>query len=109
MYQAKASPVSAHVPMFRVPTVLRRVPSAVPQTAVGADFGMELLHNSQYLRAPIDVLKVTKCFVWIREKAPKPRMVLNFFPVSLPKFTTLRDLTLARVAAMEPEAASPLN
>ena len=42
----------------------------------------------------IDVLKVTKCFVWIREKAPKPRMVLNFFPISLPKFTTLRDLTL---------------
>ena len=25
--------------MFRVPTVLRRVPTAVPPTAVGADFG----------------------------------------------------------------------
>ena len=36
MYQAKASPVPAHVPMFRVPTVLRRVPSAVPPTVVGA-------------------------------------------------------------------------
>ena len=36
MSQSKASPVSAHVPMFRVPTVLRRVPSAAPRTAVGA-------------------------------------------------------------------------
>ena len=36
MAQAKASPVPAHVPMFRVPTVLRRVPSAVPPTVVGA-------------------------------------------------------------------------
>ena len=36
MYQAKASPVPAHVPMFRVSPVLRRVPSAVPPTAVGA-------------------------------------------------------------------------
>ena len=35
MSQAKASPAPAHVPMFRVPTVLRRVPSAVPQTVVG--------------------------------------------------------------------------
>ena len=35
MYQAKASPVPAHVPMFRVPTGLRRVPAAVPRTAVG--------------------------------------------------------------------------
>ena len=35
MSQAKASPVPAHVPMFRVPTVLRRVPSAVPPTVVG--------------------------------------------------------------------------
>ena len=34
MYQAKASPVPAHVPMFRVPTGLRRVPAAVPPTAV---------------------------------------------------------------------------
>ena len=38
----------------------------------------------------IDVLKVRKRFVWIREKAQKPRMVLNLLPVSLPKFTTLR-------------------
>ena len=36
MSQAKTSPVPAHVPMVRVPTVLRRVPSAVPRTVVGA-------------------------------------------------------------------------
>ena len=34
MSQAKALPVPAHVPVVRVPTVLRRVPSAVPQTVV---------------------------------------------------------------------------
>ena len=45
MSQAKASPVPAHVPMFRVPTVLRRVPSAVPQTVVGESFGQQLLAN----------------------------------------------------------------
>ena len=43
MYQAKTSPAPAHVPMFRVPTVLRRVPAAVPRTAVGADF--QALHS----------------------------------------------------------------
>ena len=32
MTQANAPPVPAHVPMFRVPTVLRRVPSVVPPT-----------------------------------------------------------------------------
>ena len=42
MYQAKASPVPAHVPMFRVPTVLRRVPSAVPPTV--ADHRERLHH-----------------------------------------------------------------
>ena len=50
MSQANTSPVPAHVPMFRVPTGLRRVPAAVPRTAVGADFGTELLHNSRYLQ-----------------------------------------------------------
>ena len=34
MSQAKASPVPAHEPMFMVPTVLRRVPSAVPPTSL---------------------------------------------------------------------------
>ena len=54
MSQAKASPVPAHVPMVRVPTVLRRVPSAVLWTVVGADFGRfwdgTLLHISRYLQ-----------------------------------------------------------
>ena len=36
MSQANALPVPAHVPMFRVPTVLPRVLSAVPPTVVGA-------------------------------------------------------------------------
>ena len=55
-----------------------------------------LLYNFTFLRSMvrIGVPNAMKRFVWIREKAPKPRMVLNFLPVSLPKFTTLRDLTL---------------
>ena len=35
MSQAQASPVPALAPMFRVPPVLRRVPSAVSPTVVG--------------------------------------------------------------------------
>ena len=49
MSQAKASPVPAHVPMFRVPTVLRRVPSAVPQTVVGQRFWLRPFKNGQGL------------------------------------------------------------
>ena len=37
--QAKASPVPALAPMFRVSPVLRRLPTAVPPTAVGACVG----------------------------------------------------------------------
>ena len=41
MPHAKALPVPAHVPMVRVPTELRRVPSAVPRTVVGACDGRQ--------------------------------------------------------------------
>ena len=39
MTQAKASPVPAPAPMFRVSPVLRRLPSAVPPTIVGSCAG----------------------------------------------------------------------
>ena len=52
MSQAKISPVSAHVPMFRVPTVLRRVPSAVPPTAVGACAMLPACENGPQVHAP---------------------------------------------------------
>ena len=38
MIQGKESPVTVHIPMFRVSTVLLRVPSAVPPTVVGTQF-----------------------------------------------------------------------
>ena len=65
----------------------------VPMCGRFADYGVYhtlLVLNDVAAAKAIDVLKVTKCFVWIREKAPKPRMVLNFFPISLPKFTIIR-------------------
>ena len=50
MAQAKASPVPALEPMFRVSPVLRRLPTAVPPTAVGACVGRLSVPQTRFPR-----------------------------------------------------------